>query len=221
MKSKIQFTITAVIMALFVANPLQAQEKTEVTVKITKEGKVVKDTTYQFDNEDQAEKMFNLMEILGKEGEHEFSYEYKMAYSGGDHKSAAVFITRDGEKTEIKEISADSLVWIMKEDGDGEHVHVIRKGVALPDTLHGEHVIISKAGDPEKKVIKVSVSEDGKGNWTIESEEMADMKKDIYIISGDEEDLEIALEKIGKVEGDNVNVVVVKKKKEEEKNQQQ
>ena len=202
---------------------LSAQEKTEVTVKVTKDGKVVKDTTYQFDDASEAKHALKMMEMLTDEGEHMMEYNYTMAHKHGDHSKAMVFISEDGKKTEIKEFSGDSLVWI-SEDGDGD-VKVIKK--KMGDGDHGEHVVIMKKGDGEtfdilidedgnkkkvkKKEVRVMVSGDGENVWHAKENEFIHADEDVFVISGDE-DVKVELKKILEDhDGENVKVIVVKK----------
>ena len=225
MKNRIPYFILGISAIFLFSMTLSAQEKTEVMVKVTKDGKVVKDTVYQFDDPSEAKHALKMMEILTGEGEHEIKYNYTMAHKHGDHSKAMVFISEDGKKTEIKEFSGDSLVWI-SEEGDGD-VKVIRKKIG--DGEHGEHVVIMKKGDGEtfdilidedgetkkikKKEVKVVVESDGENVW--HAKEHSD--ENVFVISGDD-DVKVELEEILEDhDGENVKVIVVKKSEESEK----
>jgi hypothetical protein len=186
MKKRIPIILASLTLAFVFGLSLTAQEKTELTVKVKKDGKVVKDTTYQFEDEADAKHALKMMEVMG--------------HSGEGHSKAMVFISEDGEKTVIKEMHGDSLVWI--EEGDHPHkAHV-----------HGEHVIVMKSGDGEtfdilieedgehdcvkKKEIKVIVSGDEEGNWTVDSNELVEIDEDENVFILKNQDGDVDLEKI-------------------------
>lgn len=194
---------------------LQAQEETEITIKVKKDGKVVKDTTYSYTDHDKAGHGVKMMEIMSDEG---------------DHSRSMVVVSEDGETTTIKKVHCDSLVWISEEDQEGEVIKVIRIKTGEGDHPHGEHVMIMKSGDcstfdilideevkvdkgKEKKHVKVMVSDDESGTWHVDGEELKEVDEDVYVISGDD-DVKVELQKILEEhgEGEDVKVVVVKKK---------
>ena len=118
----------SLVAAFIFSAGLMAQEKTEVTIQVKRDGKVVKDTTYQFDDADEADHVVKMIEVMsGMDADMEkIHYNYTMSHSGGKHANTMVFISKDGEKTEIMEIHGDSLVWITEGEGDGEHVKVLK-----------------------------------------------------------------------------------------------
>ncbi len=203
-----------------------AQEKTEVTIKVKKDGKVVQDTTYQFDDADEAKHAVKMMEILSGDDKHMMHYEFQTD-SDDIHSNAMVFISEDGKKTEIKKFHGDSLIWFSEEGHDGDHVNIIKKKMKDGEHLHGENVIIIKSDDGEtidimiekdedgnivkKKQMKVIVSGDGHKTWTVDSEDLIDVDVDVYVISGDEGKVELK-EILEKHEGEKVKVIVVEKK---------
>ena len=199
---------------------LMAQEKTEITIQVKKDGKVVKDTTYQFDDADEAKHVVKMMEMMsGMDADMEkIHYNYSMAHSGGKHAKAMVYISEDGEKTEIKEIHGDSLVWITEGEGDCEHVKVMKYKMKEGDDphmehMHGEHVVVMKKGDGDtfdiyiekdgEKSVKVHkiMEEEGEG----ENVKVIVIKKEIKEIDKDVDHNEV------------VEVEVVKKKQKKEK----
>lgn len=185
----------SLVAAFIFSAGLIAQEKTEVSIQVKKDGKVVKDTTYQFDDAAEAKDVMKMVEVMsGVDADMEdMHYNYTTAHSGGKHANTMVFISKDGEKTEIREMHSDSLVWVS--EGDGPHM----------EHMHGENVIVMKKGDDEtidiwvdkdgedseKKHIKVVVSGDEKGNW--------------HAVTTDESDLD------EDGEAENVKVIVIKK----------
>jgi len=199
---------------------LVAQEKTEITVQVKKDGKVVKDTTYQFEDEAEAKHAIQMMEVLSGEEKHMGHYNYTMAHSGEGHSKTMVFISEDGKKTEIKHLDGDSLVWISEEDHP-----------------HGEHVIVMKSDDGEtveilinededgnkivKKEVKVIVSGDEHGTWHVDSDELHEIDENVFIIKGDGDDVLVEIEEILKEHGDgeNVKVIVIKKGEDHDKNE--
>ena len=51
MKNRIPLLLASLSLMFVFGMSLMAQEKTEVSIKVKKNGKVVKDTTYQFEDE--------------------------------------------------------------------------------------------------------------------------------------------------------------------------
>ena len=210
----------SLVVALIFSAGLMAQEKTEVTIQIKKDGKVIKDTTYLFDDANDAEHVVKMMEVMsGMDADMEkIHYNYIMAHSGGKHANTMVFISKDGEKTEIKEICGDTLVWITEGEGDGEHVKVMKYKMKEGEDphmehMHGEHVVvmkkedgdtfdiyIDKDGEKSVKVLKI-VEEEGEG----ENIKVIVIKKEIKEI---DEDMD---------HDKDVEVEVVKKKIKQEK----
>ena len=190
-------SIAALTVASIFSLGLVAQE-TKVTIQVKEDGKVVKDTTYSFEDAEEAHHVLKMVEVMTGEGLHEAHEEYTYTmHSDGDHASKMVFISKDGDKTIIKEIDGDSTVWV---SDDGE-VHE-----------HGEHVIVMKKGDGEtfdilmdsemeeghSKKIKVIVTDEGDGDYTI-------------ITDGEEGEHIKEITKVGE-DGEEVKVIVVKKK---------
>jgi len=161
---KIILTWTLGIAAsLILATGLQAQEHTEVSIKVKKDGKVIKDTTYHFDDASEATQAIKMMEIISGDGEHmeEIHYNYTTAHSGSGHSKAMVFISEDGETTEITEFHGDSMVWVS--DGEDllekdEDVYVIKGD----DNIKVEMKKIMKEHDGEEgSNVKVIIIRDG------------------------------------------------------------
>ncbi|MEN8202491.1 MAG: hypothetical protein ABFS28_07850 [Bacteroidota bacterium] len=187
MKKRIPILFASLSFTFIFGLSLMAQEKTEIAVQVKKDGKVVKDTTYQFEDAGEAKHAMKMMEVLSggeKQMEH---HNYSMAHSGEGHSKTMVFISEDGEKTVIKEVHGDSLVWI--DEGEG-------------------HDCV------KKKEIKVIVSGDEKGSRTVDSNELIEIDEDenVYVIKNKDGDVD--LEKIMEEhEGEDVKVIVIKKEK--------
>lgn len=109
--------ILSIAASVILSGRLLAQEQVEMSIKVTKNGKVVQDTTYQFDDTSEAKHAIKMMGVLSGNDQ-------------GNHSKTMVFITEDGEETDIREIHGDSLVWL----SEGDHPH-------------GEHVIVVKSDD--------------------------------------------------------------------------
>ena len=186
MKKSNPYSIMTLAAALLFTSGLFAQVTTEVTVKVKKDGKVVKDTTYTFEGAAEAEHAAAMIEILGGEDEHVMKYNYTTSSDNDKHSNTMVFISEDGKKTEIKHMSGDSLVWVSDEGSDDK--------------------------DVKKKRMKVVVTEDTEGGtWETISKEGDDGDENVYVISGDK-DVKVEVEKIIKEEnGDDIKVIVVKK----------
>jgi len=150
MKKILPISILLIAATFILSSSLIAQEKTEITIKVKKDGKLVQDTTYKFDDSAEARHAIKMMEVL---------------------------------------------------NGDGEHHH--------------------NADCTKKKHVKVIVSGDEHGTWhmdeeglvEIEEEGLVEIEEEVYVISGD--DAEIEIEKIlEESDGDeeNVKIIVIKKK---------
>ena len=112
---------------------LSAQE-TRVSVKVEKDGMVVKDTSYVYDSEEDADHAVRILDMISE--------------SSGDDSHNMMFITKDGEQTHV---SGDKMVWKSHGDYDHDCEHVKVMKVKVDE---GED------GEIRKKVIIVS-SEDG------------------------------------------------------------
>lgn len=240
MRNKIVYTFMSLLAAFIFSAGLLAQEKTELSIQVKKDGKVVKDTTYQFDDAADAKHVVKMVELMsGMDADMEKGqYNYTMAHKDGKQANTMVFISRDGEKTEIKEMLGDSLVWV-SEGEDGEHVKVMKYKMNEGEDphmehMHGENVVVMKKGDGETfdiwvekdgeeaikgKRVKVVVSGDEKGNWTVVSSDEADLdeNENVFVVSGDDDvhvEVREIIEKTG--DGENVKVIVIKKEIDED-----
>ena len=138
------------IILLFSAG-LAAQE-TIVSVKVKKDGKVVKDTTYNFDDEIQAEHALMMMDMMGSEAEHQHE----------DH---------DGEHVKIIKYKIDG------DDAEGKKVVVIKSedGETF-DILIDEDIEDEDGNIVKTKEVKVIVSGDEDGEWTVTEEKTVKKK---------------------------------------------
>ncbi|MCP4311067.1 MAG: hypothetical protein GY790_07385 [Bacteroidetes bacterium] len=192
MKKINPFMFLAMITALFFSMSLIAQETT-VTVKVERDGKVVKDTTYSFEDEEQAKHAMKMMQVMSGDDEHMMKVHKTKSEHHGGHSKTMVFISEDGKTTEIKEMSGDSQVWISEGEDDCDHVKVMKckfeggEDIHMDHDAHGKHVVVVKSGDGEtynilieeeyegehdgehvvKKEVKVIVSGDENGEWTV------------------------------------------------------
>ena len=222
MKKLIHVSLSVLTALFMMAAVAMAQEPTQVKVRIEKDGKVVKDTTYLFERDADAE---NAVQV--------FEYNYMTALSGDHEGKAMVFVSKDGEKTEIKEMRGDSLVWISEEEGEDGPVKVMKYNVQTGDDSEGEHVVVvtsgeggtfdvileevmeNESGNNEKR-IKVVVTEDEEGNTHVTKEALTESEEEVYVISGEESEKELTkiMEKVKEEheDGDEVKVIVIKKK---------
>ena len=217
MKKNIHYWILTTAAVLYLSTGLLAQDQIEMSVKVTKDGKLVKDTTYQFDDAEEAKHAMKMMEIISGDEPHKehVTYNYTTSHAGSGQSKAMVFISEDGETTEITEFSGDSNVWVSEEEVDGKKVIVMKSEDGNTfDVLVDEE---NNDGDKiKKKEVKVVVSGDKEGNWTVVEgdEKMMDKDENVYIIKGDD-DLKVEMKKIMEeyddVEGANVKVIVIKK----------
>jgi len=215
MKKFIPSVLPISVILFLMTCGVNAQEKTEVTIQVKKEGKIVKDTTYQFEDDADAKHAMKMFEILSGEHLHDMEFNYTMAHEGDEHTKAMVFVSKDGGKTEIRKIHGDSLVWVSEgEHGGGKHVVV----VTSPD---GEtfDVLVDEENGGEKvkkeKRVKVVVMKDEHGSMHISEEEMIHSDEEIYMIKGDnvEKQLKEIMKKVEEGDGDNVKIIVIEKDK--------
>lgn len=202
MKRTIQISLSGVMALFFLASVTFAQEATEVTVQVKKDGKVVKDTTYRFEDDTDAKNAVKMFDMLS------------------------------GEKTEIKEMTGDSLVWISEGEGGEGPVKIMKYRVEKGDDSGEDHVVVVTSGEggsfdilldeelegepgAEKKRVKVIISEDEDGVTHISNEEIIEREEEVYVISGDETEKELKeiMEKMkNEDEGEDVKVIVIRKK---------
>jgi hypothetical protein len=202
-RTSILSILTLAVLMIFSAG-LYAQEKTEVTIQVKKDGKVIQDTTYQFDDASEARNAIEMMEILSGDDEHmeHVTLDHTAALEAGDHTRAMVFISEDGKKTEIKELQGDSLVWVKEGDlphAEGKKVIVMKSGsgetfdILVDEDTDGDKIV--------KKKVRVVVPDDEKGNWTVTEEgdeKIVDKEDNVFILRGDDgEDIEVIVIKKG------------------------
>jgi len=134
MKKRLPLLILGIAASVILSGPLLAQEQVEMSIKVTKNGKVVQDTTYKYNDALEAKHAIKMMGVLS--GNHE-----------DNHSKAMVFISEDGETTELKEFHGDSLVWVSEGEEYGDHVKVMKYKVSEGDHPHGKHVIVVDSDD--------------------------------------------------------------------------
>lgn len=205
----------SIVASIMFSAGLMAQEQTEVTIQIKKDGKVIQDTTYQFDDADEARHALMMMEVLSehKEGMEHVTYNYTTAHPGSSHSKAMVFISEDGETTKIEEFHGDSLVWVSEEEMEGDHVKVMKYKMKEGEHPHGEHVIIMKSEDGN--TFDILIDEDS---------EVEENVKVIVITTDEDGDIDVDVDHDVDVDQDvdsdqdvEVEVKVIKKKQKEEK----
>lgn len=147
---------TAFLMALFLScTGLRAQEKqekkenTKVTVRIEKDGNVIQDTTFLFEDAEEAMHAVEMMEMLSGEEDGMMEHSYSYAMSDDDDSHTLVVVSRKGKNTEIREMTGDSLVWVSEDGGDDGQVKVISK--KLKDANEDEENVYVISGDDDVK----------------------------------------------------------------------
>lgn len=231
MKKNFPLWILSIAASLFISTGLLAQEQVEVSIKVKKDGKVVKDTTYLFDDASEAKHAIKMMDVMTGDHEHmeKIHYNYTTAHTGSKEGNVMVFISEDGETTEITEIHEDSAIWVTEKEVDGDNVKIVKYKIDKGDEAHGQHVIVMKSEDGEtfdiivdedyeggdvtmKKEVKVMVAEGDDVEWHVEGDEMIYEKDDnVFVIKGDDE-VKVKVMKIMDEEGDGekVKVIVIK-----------
>ena len=214
-------TSTLFLVAGFLfTSALFAQSETTVTVKVKKDGKIVTDTTYQFEDDNKAKHAMKMMEIMSGDDEHMEMLHKHM--EGDKHHNRMVFVSKDGEKIEIEELHGDSLVWVSEGDHDADYVKVKKRIVkkseccehahgehahgehAHGEHAHGEHVIIMKKEG--EKTFDIVIDEDCEGEHKVKEKRVkvtvAGEEHGEWHVSGDH--LEEVEEDVYVIAGDDV-----------------
>ena len=211
MKKHLQLSALFLAMGLL----LFAQETTEVSVKVSKDGKIVKDTTYTFEDASEAKHALKMMDAMasGKLDIHideDGGHEMHLSKEGGsDHHKKIVVISEDGKK--LEDVDEEHMKWItssVSEDGVSERVIIMK--MDGEGTSHGHTYVTSgdknvqwTSKEGEEGKVKVIVKE-------IDDGDKGEIKKEIMIVSNEEEDEgEWTVKEIDK--GNNVQVIVIKK----------
>jgi hypothetical protein len=235
MKKLILSSLSIFALLFMMVQSIEAQDQTEVTIQVKKDGKVVKDTTYRYDSDTDARHAVEMFEMISSEGEYEMDFNYTMAHDDGAHAKTMVFVSKDGEKTHIKEFHGDSLVWV-SEEGDKDRPVKVMKYKVEKEGEDGEHVVVVSSseggtfdilidedieGAPVKKEkrVKVVVKEDEDGTMHISEEELVESDEEVYVIKGDDvkKELKEVMKQVEDSDSDEVKVIVIKKGKKPEK----
>jgi len=174
MKKIKHFTVAAIIFTTLFSLTLSAQEKATVIVKVKKEGKVVRDTSFQFEDASQVEHALKIMKALSGEGEHVVKVQKHKGEAHGSHSSNFVYVTKKGGKTTVKEMKGDSLVWISEEEFDGEHPHGKQVMVVTSDDDETFDIIMDEDEDEE---IEIEIEKHLKEQGDAEEVEVIVIKK--------------------------------------------
>ena len=70
MRKRLPLLILSLAASVILSGGLLAQEKIDVSIKVTKNGELVQDTTYQFDDASEAKHAIKIIEVLSGESEH-------------------------------------------------------------------------------------------------------------------------------------------------------
>lgn len=144
MKKLYSYLLPVTIFAFIFSAGMSAQETT-VSVKVEKDGKLVKDTTYSFKDADQAQHALMMMDMMGSDDE--MSGDSLVWISEGEHQ-------HDGDVKVIKyKIDSD--------DTEGTRVVVVKSGDGETfDILIDEDVNDEDGNIVKTKEVKVIVSTD-------------------------------------------------------------
>ena len=132
MKKLMLHSILCLAAAFFLSISLFAQGKTEITIQVKKDGKVVQDTTYHFNDDAEAKHAVEMMKILSEDGAECTKMKHvKVVVSGDEH--GTWHVDEEGlveVEEEVYVISGDDaeaeLEKILEEHGgDDETVKVI------------------------------------------------------------------------------------------------
>lgn len=143
-------TLALLVAAFLFSTVLSAQQAT-VTVKVEKDGKLVKDTTYRFDDAEMADHAVKVMEVMSGLEEQMMGYDVE----SGDHphgKHVMVIKSDDGEETKI----------LVDEDEDCGHKKKVKVVVSGDEETEIEKIIEEERDgeDVEVIVVKKKVAKD-------------------------------------------------------------
>jgi len=195
MKQNFHLSILSIAASILFSAGAVAQDQTEVTILVKKDGKVIQDTTYHFDDAAEAEQVVKMIGVLSGDDEHmeHVTYNYTTTVSEGGDAKKMVFVSKDGKKTEIREFQGDTLVWVSEDEGEGG------------DVIKEKHVT-------------VVVSDDEGGTWNMVTHEGDDDAGDhVIILEDDDGNMNIQKYMEEQEDGENVKVIIIKKQKEEKK----
>jgi hypothetical protein len=160
MKKIRPLSILLVAAATFFSGSLLAQEETEVSIKVKKDGKVVKDTTYKYSDDDKAKHAVKMMEVMT--GDKELMHE---AHPHGEH----VIVMKSGDGNtfdilideEVKGVKGKEKKYVKVMVSDDEHGTWHVEGDELKHIDEDVYVI---SGDDDVKVeLKEILEEHGDG----------------------------------------------------------
>ena len=192
MKKISPYAILVLVATFLLSITLTAQETT-VTVKVEKDGELVKDTTYKFDDPTQAKHAIKMMEVMSGDDEHMMEYHYDMEEGHGDFshgKHVMVMKSGDGETFDI----------LINEECENDSVVTKNVKVIVTGDEHGHEDFYITTGEDTDVIIKEIIEEHGEG----ENVKVIVVKKKV---DGSEEDHDEEVEVEVKVEKE------VKKKK--------
>lgn len=184
MNKRILFFLPILMLAITAIG----QERAEVAVKILKDGKVVKDTIYQYDNLEEAKEAVKVMDIIASEKIDEDDMKAMKVEIHEKHDGARkklMMITEDGEIHEIK--GEEGFKWVTSEKVED-----------------GEKVIIKE----EDGKIEVIIKEKKEG----EKGEKVEIKKEVIVLSSDNEDEDVTWTVKEAEDDEDIEVIVIKKK---------
>lgn len=151
---------TFITAALLLSSLALSAQETTVTIQVKEDGKIVKDTSYTYDDASQAKHALKILEVMSDFGHGEMDYEYTMSEHDGDH--VKVIKHHSEGHPGVKHV-----VVVTSEDGEKYDIH-----------LEGHH-----DGDcVKKKEIKVIVSGDDDGEWEVIEEEIEKSEDEEVIV---------------------------------------
>lgn len=136
MKKMHSYLFPLTMMAFIFSAGMSAQETT-VSVKVEKDGKVVKDTTYSFKDADQAEHALMMMDMMGSDDEmsgDSLVWISEGEHDGDDGKRVVVVKSGDGETYDI----------LIDEDGKDEDGNVVKTKEVKVIVTSDEEIVVKK-----------------------------------------------------------------------------
>ncbi len=197
-----------IIPALLLGSILAAQDKAEIKIRIIKDGEVVKDTSYTYDDITKAKHAIHMLDMMASDDIPMEKKHMKLMSMDDAGDKKIVFISEDGA---THEIHGDGVKWVSStacEDGDSAKTYIVK--VKGDPQAHGNAYFFSDDDGDEKVIfneddgqVELIIKKIKKGDGT----EKMEIHKEIIVI--DEADAEKGEWTVK--EGDDDKVIVIKK----------
>jgi hypothetical protein len=154
---KLRFLLLSMAASLFLGSGLLAQEQVELSVKLSKDGKVVRDTTYQFKDASQAKHALKMMEMMSADDAGKQETKHVVVMRSDGESTFDILVDEDfddGDLVKKKKVNV-----VVSGDEEGSWTVVERDDIDLDNE---EDVYVIKGDDDVKtEIIKILKDYDG------------------------------------------------------------